>query len=72
MDTNELLARIDERTKNIEKKLDSHMEVFKEHVKDDARLSKRLDGIDIKLASWAGVGTGAGSIIGFIISKLVH
>ena len=67
----ELLARIDERTKNIDAKLDAHAEAMKEHVIEDGKQWKRIDEINLRIAKWTGVGTGAGSIIGFIISRFI-
>ena len=70
-DNNELLARIDERTKNIDEKLDTQTTIIKEHIIEDKKQWERIDGVKLQIAKWTGIGTGAGSIVGFIISKLL-
>ena len=59
-----LLARIDERVKNISDKMTIHMVSFEEHKIDD---NKKFDGLNQKV--WIGVG-----IIGTIqfISMFIH
>lgn len=41
---NELLARIDERTKNIQEKIETHVAIVKEHVQDDRNEFKVIKG----------------------------
>ena len=67
----ELLARIDERTKNIDAKLDTHIGTMAGHILDDKKEWERIDVVNLKIAKWTGIGTGCGSIIGFIVSKLL-
>ena len=48
---------------NLVKNLDSH-------ILDDKKYWEKIETINVKIAKWTGIGTGVGSIIGFVISKV--
>ena len=43
---------------------------FDQHILDDLKQWKRIDDIKLKIATWTGIGTGAGTVLGFIINKI--
>lgn len=57
-DLNEMLGRIDERTRNIDSKLDTHITAFNTHLVNDQesfeKMAIKQGGTDVKMAFYAG------------------
>ena len=45
---------------------------FATHVKDDQKQWDKLDKINIKIATWTGIGSGVGVIAGFFLKALIR
>ena len=61
----DLLIRIDEGISFLKGKFESHV------VEDRVQWDK-IDKINLKIAKWTGLGTGAGVILGFILKAVFH